>query len=255
MTVFDGYARYYDLLYRDKDYEREAQHVHEVIQTNCPGALTLMEMGCGTGGHALHLANRGYQVHGIDQSRSMLDQAIQRTGSLPSSPAGRVLFSLGDIREVRVGQRFDAVVALFHVISYLPTNHDLKAAFQTAQAHLNPGGIFLFDCWYGPAVLSHPPSVRIKRMQDDALVVVRIAEPCLQPNNNLVQVNYQLFITNRSSGHTEMLKESHCMRYLFKPEIEWLLKDSGITLSDSFEWMTGRQPGSDTWGVCFLGVA
>jgi SAM-dependent methyltransferase len=255
MTVFDGYARYYDLLYRDKDYEGEALHVHEVIQKHCPGASTLMEMGCGTGSHALHLANQGYHVHGIDQSQVMLNQALQRTDSLPPKVSSRLRFSRGDMRKVRLRERFDAVIALFHVISYLPTNQDLKSAFLTAQSHLNSGGIFLFDCWYGPAVLIHPPSVRTKRMQDDTIMVVRIAEPSVQPNDNLVRVNYQLFITDRSNGHIQMLTESHCMRYLFKPEIESLLTDSGIMLLDAFEWMTNRKPGLNTWGVCFVGIA
>jgi len=255
MTVFDGYARYYDLLYRDKDYEKEAQHVHEVIQKHRPGASTLMEMGCGTGGHALPLANRGYYVHGIDQSQAMLDQAIQRSDSLPHTVSSRLRFSRGDIREVNLRERFDAVIALFHVISYLPTNRDLQSAFSTVQSHLKPGGVFLFDCWYGPAVLTQPPSVRIKRMQDVATMVVRIAEPSIQPNDNLVQVDYQLFITDQPSGHIEMLRESHRMRYLFQPEIEWLLKNSGMTIADAFEWRTQRRPGLDTWGVCFLGIA
>jgi hypothetical protein len=92
-------------------------------------------------------------------------------------------------------------------------------------------------------------------MQDDATAVVRIAEPLIQPNDNIVQVNYQLFITDRSTGQTEILQESHCMRYLFKPETEWLLQEAGITLLDAFEWMTHRSPGMDTWGVCFVGVA
>ena len=87
MTVFDGYARYYNLLYRDKDYESEARHVHEIIQKHRPGASRLMELGCGTGGHAVHLAKLDYHVYGIDQSRSMLDQAIQRADSLAPTQA------------------------------------------------------------------------------------------------------------------------------------------------------------------------
>ena len=71
--------------------------------------------------------------------------------------AGGLTFTTGDIRDIRLNQRFDVVIALFHVISYQTTNDDVTAAFQTARQHLNPGGIFIFDVWYGPAVLTERP--------------------------------------------------------------------------------------------------
>jgi len=42
------------------------------------------------------------------------------------------------------------------------------------------------------------------------------------------------------------------MRYLFRPEVELFLQNAGMTLVAAEEWMTGRQPGYDTWGVCFV---
>ena len=253
MTVFDGIARYYDLLYRDKDYEGEARHVHEIIQKHSPGASRLIELGCGTGGHAVHLSKLGYRVNGVDQSRSMLDQANQRVDSLPSSSISRLQFTQGDIRQIRLRKRFDAVIALFHVISYMTATKDLEAAFTTACHHLREGGIFLFDAWYGPAVLTDRPEVRIKRMTDDCTEVWRIAEPLLHVNDNFVDVNYEIFVRDRKTRQIEVLKETHRMRYIFKPEVEQLFTGCGMQLSECFEWMTGQPPGYDTWGVCFVG--
>jgi SAM-dependent methyltransferase len=255
MRVFDGYARYYDLLYRDKDYAAEARHVHDIIQRHSPGAQSILELGCGTGAHAVHLASMGYAIHGVDRSHEMLTAANRRLKDASDDIAPRIRFSPGDIRQVRLDDRFDAVIALFHVISYLPANDDLRAAFTTARCHLDADGIFLFDCWYGPAVLTDPPAVRVKRMEDDDTSVVRIAEPVMHPNKNLVDVNYQVFISEKPRSQFDVLKESHRMRYLFKPEIEWLLADSRFKLVECFEWMTGRPLGSDTWGVCFVGMA
>ena len=65
------------------------------------------------------------------------------------------------------------------------TNADLLAAFATAREHLNPGGVFIFDCWYGPAVLAERPSVRIKRMEDGATSITEntIPSDCAQSGN------------------------------------------------------------------------
>ncbi|HEY4744175.1 MAG TPA: class I SAM-dependent methyltransferase, partial [Desulfuromonadaceae bacterium] len=158
MTTFDQYARYYDLLYRDKDYAAEADFVAGLLLAHAPEARTLLELGCGTGRHAEFLARQGFAVHGVDRSEGMLADAGRRRENLPDDVRGRLAFSPGDARDVRLGRHFDAVVSLFHVMSYMAEGRDLEHAFATARAHLAPGGVFLFDFWYGPAVLSDRPA-------------------------------------------------------------------------------------------------
>ncbi|SPQ00562.1 Methyltransferase type 12 [Candidatus Sulfobium mesophilum] len=251
MTVFGLYSRYYDLLYRDKDYAGEAEHVHSLIQRHFPGAKTVLDLGCGTGGHDLTLAARGYSMTGIDMSEEMLAVANSQLSSLDPQQSTLDFFQ-GDIRTVRLGKTFDVVISLFHVVSYQTTNKDLTDAFVTARAHLAHGGIFIFDCWYGPAVLTDRPAVRVKRLEDDQLIVTRIAEPVMHPNDNVVDVNYHVFVRYKASGEVQELKETHRMRYLFLPEVELLLRETGMSIISASEWMTGREPGFDTWGVCFV---
>src|SRR6202021_2412457 len=104
-------------------------------------------------------------------------RASTRARALPPETARRLTFSSGDIRNYRAGKRFDVVAALFHVMSYQTSNEDLLAAMVTAKEHLTPEGIFIFDYWYAPAVLTQQPSIRVKRMESDRLEVTRIAEP------------------------------------------------------------------------------
>lgn len=252
MSVFGNYARYYDLLYRDKDYAAEAQFVHQLIQSHAPNTKSILELGCGTGNHAVLLAKEGYTIHGVDRSPEMLAKASDRLSYLPQELASRLTFSPGDIREVRLDRQFDAVISLFHVFSYQTTNADLKAAFATVKNHLKPGGIFIFDCWYGPAVLSDRPAVRIKRLEDEEILMTRIAEPVMHPNDNWVDVNYQIFIKDKNSEAVTELKETHRMRYLFKPEVELLLNNIKLETIKCGEWMTSREPDFDTWGVYFV---
>ncbi len=231
MSVFGNYACYYDLLYPDKDYVGEAQFIQKILQTYAPNARQLPELGCGTGTHAVLLAKQGYQVHGVDFSEEMLQRANSRPYQPPPDIASSLKFTHGDIRQVRLNQTFDAVLSLFHVISYQTTNEDLLAAFATVKEHLKPGGIFIFDVWYGPAVLSDRPSVRVKRLEDNQISITRIAEPVMHPNDNFVDVNYQVFIQDKSNGEVEELKETHRIRYLFKPEIEFLLQELQMQLT------------------------
>jgi SAM-dependent methyltransferase len=251
MEAFGAYSRYYNLFYKDKDYPGEARYVKGLIDKHLPEAKSILDLGCGTGSHDLLLNRMGYRVTGVDMSQEMLAVANAKLAALDPQPSS-LDFHQGDIRTVRLERTFDVVVSLFHVISYQPGNEDLAAAFATARAHLKPGGIFIFDCWYGPAVLTDRPVVRITRLQDEEIAVTRLVEPVLFPNENLVQLKYHVFVRSKESGAVQEIKETHLMRYLFRPELELLLSGSGLCLIDACEWMTGRQPGYDTWGVCFV---
>jgi SAM-dependent methyltransferase len=253
MSVFGAYSRYYNLLYKDKDYAGEARYVHELIQKYHPGAKTVLNLGCGTGRHDFELTNHGYDVTGVDISEEMLAAANARLSTLRPRPS-TLSFRQGDVRTVRLNKTFDVVISLFHVMSYQNTNDDLLAAFATAKTHLKPGGIFIFDFWYGPSVLTDPPVVRVKRLADDDIQVVRIAEPVMHFNENVVDVNYQVLIMEKSSSNVEQVHETHRMRYLFMPEIDGFIRSTGMAKLFACEWLTGRALGRDTWGGC-VGVA
>ena len=252
MSVFGQYSRYYDLLYRDKNYQAEADFVAHMLAPHIAGAGTILELGCGTGKHAQLLAEKGYSVHGVDQSEEMLHAANERIAQLPEAVAKRLVFAPGDARNYETAQRFDAVISLFHVASYQTTNDDLLAMVQTAATHLKPGGVFLFDYWYGPAVLTDRPVPRTKHMESDEIDVMRVAKPVMYAQRSVVDVNYEVTIRDKHSGHSDILVETHSMRYLFSPEIDLLARMCGLQVKETFEWLTAKAPGYDSWNVCSL---
>lgn len=247
-TVFDAYSRYYDLLYRDKDYAGEAAFVAGQLRRYAPGVVRVLELGCGTGGHAEHLARLGFSVHGIDQSETMLAGAAARQAKLPPQIAGRLAFAPGDARTARTGGTHDAVVALFHVMSYQASDEDLRAVFATAAAHLRPGGLFLFDFWYGPAVLAQRPEARVKRLEDERIRVTRRAEPAMRENERVVDVDYAVSIEDRSTGAVQELRETHRMRYLFLPELA-ALRGAAFAERASRAWLSEEAPDARSWSA------
>jgi SAM-dependent methyltransferase len=249
--VFDTYAEYYDLLYEGKDYQGESQFVAALLtQQRVLDEGALLELGCGTGKHGQWFARMGYSIHGVDLSEAMIDVAKAR---VPSDISTKMEFSVGDVRVFRVAKTFDAVISLFHVASYQTTNDDLLAMFETASAHLKSGGVFLFDCWYGPAVLSERPVVRVKRIENAEINLVRIAEPVMHVNENVVDVNYTVQVRKKGrEEHVVEINETHSVRYLFKPEVEMMLDQSSMKLIKCVEWMTGDSPGLGSWAVTFV---
>jgi len=242
-AVFSAYSRYYDLLYRDKDYSGEAHYVHELLGRYGVSTGNLLEFGSGTGIHGRLLAERGFHVYGIERSADMVARA-----------EGSEKFSCeqGDICTVQLDRHFDAVLSLFHVISYQISNKDVLAVFSRAAEHLTDGGLFVFDFWYSPAVSAQRPEVRVKRMADDSVEITRIAEPRLFPNENRVDVHYTIYVRELASGAIEVMEETHPMRHFSLPEIDLLCEMTGFKRVGTEEFLSGKPVGEDTWGACVI---
>lgn len=246
--VFEAYARYYDLLYADKDYAGEAAYVLDLardkLQARADGTpLQILELGCGTGGHAAQFVAAGCKVHGIDSSPEMVARASERLrGNLAAS------FGTGDATTLALGRKFDLVVALFHVLSYQATDAAVAAFFRTAAVHLRPGGVAIFDFWHGPGVDADPPATRIRRLSDASLNVLRIAEPTRHPEINTVDVGYTLFFNVSGEDTWRRTEETHRMRYFFLPELTTLQLGAGLEPVCYHPWMeSAGEPGPRNW--------
>lgn len=242
-NVFNAYSRYYDLLYRDKDYVGEAAYIQMLLTRYGLQKGELLEFGSGTGKHGRLLAAQGFAVHGIERSSEMVAEAQ----TLPGFTCQQ-----GDITSVFMGRLYDAVLSLFHVISYQTSNAQLQAVFANASLHLKSGGLFIFDFWYSPAVYAQKPVIRVKRMADKQVEITRIAEPNIHPNENRVDVNYTIIERDKISGHFQTMQEQHPMRHLSLPEIDLLSAKAGFKRLDAEEFLTGNSPSEATWGVCVV---
>ena len=244
----DIYSKYYNLFYQDKNYIGEVKYIHELIKNYKENALNILDLGCGTGKHAVFFCEQGYIVHGIDLSKSMLEIAEQnRLGR-----ENKLSFSQSDIQNLFLNQKFDVVLSLFHVMSYQNSNDELINAFKVAKNHLVDGGIFIFDFWYGPAVLTDLPTIRVKRLENDHIKVTRLAEPVIHAQDNIVDVNYSIYIQDQKTQEVIEKKESHKMRYLFDTELEMICEQVGLEIVDRFKWMSKEKPSFDSWNVVWI---
>lgn len=241
--VFLLYSQYYDLLYADKNYASEINYVENLLSENKIFSGSILELGSGTGKHAKLLASKGFHVTGVEKSEEMLKRAEQ---------SDLCKFLLGDIANFHIAQKFDVVISLFHVISYITSDSDLENLFKQTSQHLKDGGLFIFDIWYSPCVSFNQPKVRVKKIDNDEVEITRIAEPIICDEKNLVDVMYTIFSKNKNTDVISCFKELHSMRHFSTPEISLLAKINGLELIKSEEFLTGKPPGKDTWGVCFV---
>lgn len=242
-TPFNTYSRYYDLLYRDKDYAAEVEYIVSLLTRHGISGREVLEFGSGTGSHGRLLAARGYNVTGIERSPEMVSQA---------HPFPGFTCQLGDICRIHLGRKFNAVLSLFHVVSYQTTNSAVQNLFARAAEHLVDGGLFLFDVWYSPAVYAQRPAVRIKRLAEDGLEITRVAEPQMYPNENRVDVTYSIFAIESAKGLVHTLSEIHPMRHFSLPELDLYAATAGFERVCAEAFLTGAPPSEESWGLCLV---
>jgi len=233
------------MLYKDKDYESESNYIISLIKKYNPEAKSILDLGCGTGRHAELFSNKGFIVLGVDQSKYMLNEAMNRKNN-------NLDFIEGDVRFLKLDKKFGVVTALFHVLSYQITNKDVESLIRTAYNHLNKNGLFIFDFWYGPAVIIQKPEVRIKELENDNIKFIRIAKPMIDFSRNVVKVCYKIFVVDKKNKTFLEHEESHPMRFFFHPELELFIENIGFKLESKFSWLKFEKPSENDWSVVWV---
>jgi SAM-dependent methyltransferase len=204
---------------------------------------SVLDLGCGTGGHALPLLVRGYEVTGVDRAPAMLERA--RSKAEAAGLAARASFVEGDLRSVRLPGAYDAVLAMFAVLSYQADDTSFAGALETARAHLAPDGVLVFDVWYAPAVLAQRPERRTKTIATGDGELRRTAWADLDEARSLCTVHIEV-----EGELVERTREDHVMRCFTRAELERFLGEAGLELLrlGGFPELE-REPGADTWSV------
>jgi len=132
--LYSDLAWVWPIISPPQDYIEEAEQLCRIIREHSQLEVKkLLNLGCG-GGHNDCTLKKHFRVTGVDTSEAMLGLARQLNPE--------VTYSLGDMRNLRLGKLFDAVT-IFDSINYMLTVADLQVAFLTAYKHLKPGGVFL----------------------------------------------------------------------------------------------------------------
>jgi len=251
MAIFSDYARYYDLLYANKDYAAEVEFVLSHLKSIGINPKKILDLGCGTGRHDIEFAHRGINVSGVDLSQEMIDIGnfmLAKNKHIVPTPK----YFQGDARNIKLGEEFDAVVSLFCVASYQNSENDLLAVLKTAYEHLPSGGVFLFDFWYGPGVLTDLPVYREKKIENADFSALRIAEPKHRIHENIVEVHYTIKVFDKIKSQENTYSECHTMRYWFFPELKYLAANCGYSVLAEGMWLEEDIEGKIPWNAWLL---
>lgn len=135
-------ARHYDSLMADTDYVSYADFYEKIIEKYASSLpKRLIDLGCGTGSISVLLAEKGYEVTGVDLSCEMLSAALKKA----SDKHIRMLLLEQDMAKLDCGENYGAAICSFDGINYLTKREELSSCFERVSLSLCEGGVFIFD--------------------------------------------------------------------------------------------------------------
>ncbi|MDD1651933.1 MAG: class I SAM-dependent methyltransferase [Methanomicrobiales archaeon] len=240
------YAKAYDTLYREVDYDAECEVLTRVFsEYGQQGISTVLDLGCGTGNHAIRLASRGFRVAGVDASESMLEIGRRKVAGLDLP----VTFHSGDIRTLSLGQVFDAAIMMGAVFGYQVTNPEVQDTLKCTRKHLRTQGLLVLEFWFGPAVITQRPGDRVRILEEGDTTTIRSSSGVMDALCQTVDVQFHVWQI-QGDLVVARTREQHTMRYFFPKELQLLLEHA------SFELLKlgaapdlQRPPDETTWHV------
>ncbi len=197
--MYDEFAHLWTLISAPEDYSEEARYWRDALRAKLgPGRHEILELGVGGGNNLSHLVGE-FQATAVDASEGMLQNSMRLNPG--------VQHHVGDMRSVRLGRKFDAVL-IHDAISYMLSENDLRKTFATARAHLEPGGVFIAaPDWFretfpGTLLTAHPT----KRDGHLELSYVEYDyDP--DPNDTAIETIFVYFI--RENGRLRVEQDTH----------------------------------------------
>jgi len=236
------FYHYYDTIYGQKDYQSETEQTLALARELLHRKPTkVLEVGCGTGSHTLQLAKHIPHLVSIDIDPSMVKIAQKKIKN-----QNNVSLLYSSVEKLAADQ-FDLVLALFNVVTYIPTMTKLISFFASIASRLTPGGVFLFDCWNGIAAIADPP-----RNRNISLVSNGKKIDCKQTaTTNLIsqhtRLAYDLVVTSESKKEPEEHGYLSFNQTLWTPmQIRSALKSAGLSVVRDCTWKNLTIPASSS---------
>ncbi|WP_432663924.1 class I SAM-dependent methyltransferase [Wukongibacter baidiensis] len=141
MEAYSGFAKVYDFLMRDVDYDSWVDYIEKIFGREGSRPKTILELACGTGNITNRLSKRGYDMIGIDISSEMLTFAKDKAHAIGQD----VRYINQDMRDLNYSKQVDAIVCLCDGFNYILEEDDLASIFDKVYSLLQDEGIFIFD--------------------------------------------------------------------------------------------------------------
>ncbi len=232
MEAYEGFGQVYDEFMDNVPYDEWCEYIVDMLNEHGVDGGLCLELGCGTGEVCERLADKGFDMIGLDASSEMLNQAIKKRDESKKD----ILYLLQDMTEFELYGTVKAVVSICDCLNYLIQNEQLLKTFKLVNNYLDPGGIFLFDMNTRHKYEEIGDSVIAENREDASF----IWENFFDFDENINEYDLTLFVKDES-GKYEKYEETHSQRAYSFDEVKNMLEDAGMEFVSCFKAFTKEE--------------
>lgn len=232
------FSEFYDALTANVSYDTVAQVLGSLLTRYGKGRGLLLDLACGTGSVSVRLAEKGYEVIGVDLSPEMLSEAQNKAYTTGQN----ILFLCQDMTKLDLYGTVDAAVCTLDGLCHLPDEDSLSATLQKVSLFMNPGGVFLFDV---NSVYKHRAVLGNNTFVYDTDEVYCVWQNTLLSDGVTVQMDLDFFEPVSDAGDYVRQSERFTERAYPRETLEAMLKKAGFTVLDVFDGYS-EKPAHDT---------
>ena len=241
------YSRFYDLLYKRKNYNKEFFFIKKVIKKYSHNPKILMDLGCGTGTYSKLMTRLGLKVYGVDASAHMLKIARQKYKG-----SKKLNFVKSNINNLKIYNKFDIISALFHILSYQTTKKNFQKFFLNSQKYLKKDGILIFDFWYKEGVLNLKLPFKYRKVENKKFKIYRFTRSKWYKNIDQIYDEHEMIVINKKNNKTKTFQEIHKMKFFKLSTIKRYLKLYKFKYLLSLDLSTNKPLNKNSWGALIV---
>ncbi|MFQ6088929.1 MAG: class I SAM-dependent DNA methyltransferase [Candidatus Methanofastidiosia archaeon] len=185
-------AKYYDLIYCWKDYEKEANQIKKLISKyKKSDGNELLDVACGTG-HHLKFLKDSFSCTGVDINEEILNVARKNVRG--------VFFKKADMITLNLNKKFDVITCLFSSIGYVKNYFNLRKTIQNFAKHLKRGGVLIIEPWFTKSVY-RVGSVHMETYDGKDIKIARLNVSKIEENVSVMNMHYLIAEKNKDVKH------------------------------------------------------
>jgi SAM-dependent methyltransferase len=243
MQPYSGFASVYDLFMDNVPYDEWADYVQKLLKKFNIEKGLLLELGCGTGSMTRRLADRGFDMIGLDNSEEMLSIARDK-----SSGGYDILYLCQDMREFELYGTVAAVVSVCDSMNYILTEEELLQVFRLVNNYLDPGGLFIFDLdtQYMYEEVLGDQTIAENREEGSF-----IWENSYYEEEQMNEVTLTIFVPETEELYRRY-EETHYRRAYSLEKVKQLIEEAGMEFVTVYDMLTEKKPKADSERVYII---
>ncbi|WP_280771934.1 class I SAM-dependent methyltransferase [Salipaludibacillus daqingensis] len=228
--INDNLDEYNDPVLYDKENEPFQQDIALILKWASRVKGTIIDLACGTGRATIPLANKGYNVIGVDLEKKMLDEAIKK--SLKQNLS--IDFIQQDCTQLHLNIKSHFIYSIGNSFQHFLTNHAQDKFLESVNKHLVMGGIFIFGTRFpSEDELVESSENKYWRTYEDSETKYKVEVYLKSEYDSITQLQHNETTRRFINNEGNIIKESKTelsLRYVFPKEMERLLNSSGFEI-------------------------